>query len=373
MSTAKNRLNKNNIIAGATMMNMPKIPMLSDPKNNTIPELDNLKDIWETYSPSDHAVFLHFPKTGGTTTKNILGACYHKILASEAGIKGHASDKELAVVKGYGDSLFVNIDSTTSEGIQRAHDMGFADAHLADLTVTPFLYIIDTLFKPTSKGRVFSMFRQPVERAVSMLNYIKYAEWEPSYIDEFKTMTLKEYAKSPYVENNFYTRVLSNTMEGSISDDHLAIATYNLKKKVVVGLLDRLDESLDRFEAFFGWKYSFNPTEQEKCRQDYLTNGANIGKRKPINIPDVGSDQYELLAWQNQYDLKLYDTVIQLFNEQKYLVSDKPHEYRLVDTTCSECLEKKQRHQEQYEKENDVNPLDFDLDAKPDAMSWSNA
>merc|ERR1712151_604771 len=373
LSTTKNRLNEKRVIAGATMINMPAIPMLSDPKNNTIPEFDHLKDTWETHSPSDHVIFLHFPKTGGTTIKNILGVCYRKVLASEAGIKGHANDKELSVVKGYGDSLFVNIDSTTSEGIQRAYDMGFADAHLADLTVTPFLYIIDTLFKPTSKGRVLSMFRQPIERAVSMLNYVKYAEWEPSYIDEFKSMTLEEYAKSPYVENNFYTRVLSNTMEGSITDDHFAIATYNLKKKVVVGLLDKLDESLGRFEAFFGWKYSFNPTEQEKCRQGYLTNGANTAKRKTINVPDVGSDQYELLAWQNQYDLKLYDTVIQLFNEQKYLVSDKPYEYRLVDTTCSECLEKQQRQQEQYEKENDINPLDFDLDAKPDALTWFNA
>merc|ERR1719458_1821494 len=110
------------------------------------------------------------------------------------------------------------------------------------------------------------MFRHPIERTVSMLNYIKYAEWEPSYMDEFKTMTLIDYAKSPYVENNFYTRVLSDKMDGSLTEDHLAIATYNLRKKVVVGLLDKLDESVDRFETYFGWKYSFNPTTQEKCR-----------------------------------------------------------------------------------------------------------
>lgn len=298
--------------------------------------------------------------------KNILGVCYHKVLASEAGIKGHATDKELAVVKGYGDSLFVNIDSTTSEGIKRAIDMGFADAHLADLTVTPFLYVIDTLFKPSSKGRVFSMFRHPIERAVSMLNYLKYAEWEPSYIDDFKTMSIEEYTKSPYVENNFYTRVLSNTMEGELSTDHLAIATYNLKKKVVVGLLDRLDESLDRFEAYFRWKYSFNPTEQEKCREGYLTNGANKAKKISIQVPDIGSQDYELIAWQNQYDLKLFDVVLDLFEEQKYLVSDKPYEYRLVDTTCSECLDKKQR-----QKDNAGVDFDFDLDAKPDTM-WIN-
>merc|ERR1712151_785876 len=366
LSTTKNRLNEKRVIAGATMINMPAIPMLSDPKNNTIPEFDHLKDTWETHSPSDHVIFLHFPKTGGTTIKNILGVCYRKVLASEAGIKGHANDKELAVVKGYGDSLFVNIDSTTSEGIQRAYDMGFADAHLADLTVTPFLYIIDTLFKPTSKGRVFSMFRQPIERAVSMLNYIKYAEWEPSYIDEFKSMTLEEYAKSPYVENNFYTRVLSNTMEGSLTDDHFAIATYNLKKKVVVGLLDKLGESIDRFEKLFNWNYNYNPTEQEKCREGYLEKGANVGKTKYIPVPEEGTEKYELLAWQNQYDLKLYDVVLSMFEEQNMLISGKAEDYRLVDTTCSLCELKKEKRTQGVD---DHSKITFNLDADSAAAS----
>lgn len=321
-----------------------------------IPDLNNLKDSWEPISPSDHAVFLHFPKTGGTTTKNILGVCHQKVLASEAGIKGHAQDKEITVIKGYGDSLFVNIDPTTPEGIKRAYDMGFADAHLADFTVTPFLYAIDNLFKSESKGRVFSMFRHPMERATSMLNYLKYAEWEPSYIDDFKTMTLEEYTKSPYVENNFYTRILSNTMEGSLTNDHFAIAVYNLRRKILVGLIDRLDESIDRLEKMFNWNYNYNPTEQERCRKGYLLKGANVGKTKFISVPEKGSEDYELLAWQNQYDLKLYDIVLRMFDDQKYLTAGKAAEYRLVDTTCSLCAEKK-------EKRTHEESIKFNLDA----------
>lgn len=333
-------------------------PVLSN-KNLTIPDLNNLRNSWEPINPSDHALFLHMPKTGGTTTKNILGVCHHKVLASEAGIKGHAHDKEIAVVKGYGDSLFVNVDPTTPDGIKHAFDMGFADAHLADLTVTPKLYAIDNLFKPESKGRVISMFRHPIERATSMLNYLKYAEWEPTYIDEFKTMTLEEYTKSPYVENNFYTRVLSDTMEGSLTDDHYKIALYNLQRKVFVGLLAKLDESIDRFEKMFNWNYNYNPAEQEQCREGYLDKGANVGKTKFIAVPEEGTEGYELLAWQNQYDLKLYNVVLQIFDEQKSLIAGKAEDYRLVDTTCSLCELKKEKRTQG----DDNAKITFNLDA----------
>lgn len=56
-------------------------------------------------------------------------------------------------------SPFVNIDSTTVAGIQRAKDMGFADAGLADVVVSPFVYEMNDLFTDTAKGRFFSVFR----------------------------------------------------------------------------------------------------------------------------------------------------------------------------------------------------------------------
>ena len=83
--------------------------------------------------------------------------CYFKVLALDADTKGHAIDKELAVVKEYSDFLFGNVNSITSEGIKHAVALGFADAHLVDLIVTPFLRAISTLFKPDLIERVFSI------------------------------------------------------------------------------------------------------------------------------------------------------------------------------------------------------------------------
>lgn len=52
--------------------------------------LNSYKDTWEPHEESDTPVFLHIPKAGGSTMKDIIGTCHRKILASESGVaEGH--------------------------------------------------------------------------------------------------------------------------------------------------------------------------------------------------------------------------------------------------------------------------------------------
>jgi hypothetical protein len=109
-------------------------------------------------------------------------------MATEFGITdGHDQDTEIAVVYpkapgGVTDdrSPFVNVDVSTVAGIERAAKMGFADAGLAGCVVSPFLYEANSLFTPTAKGRLFAVFRDPVDRAISMFYYIQVATWGKS-------------------------------------------------------------------------------------------------------------------------------------------------------------------------------------------------
>ena len=48
-------------------------------------------------------------------------------------------------------SPFVNIDSTTVTGIERAKRMGFADAGLAQVVVSPFVFELNDLFTATGE------------------------------------------------------------------------------------------------------------------------------------------------------------------------------------------------------------------------------
>jgi hypothetical protein len=123
------------------------------------------------------------PKAGGSSIKDALGGCHRFVQATEFGVTdGHIEDTVIAVVypkvPGGADtdrSPFVNIDSSTVAGIQRAKSLGFADSQLADIVVSPFVFECNDLFTQTARGRLFSVFRHPIERAISMFYYIQVA------------------------------------------------------------------------------------------------------------------------------------------------------------------------------------------------------
>lgn len=149
-------------------------------------ELNHFRDSWSPYSPKDVPIYFHIPKAGGSTVKDVIGSCLRMVMASEFGVTdGHDKDTEIAIVypkvpggTGAEDrSPFVNVDVSTVAGIERAAKMGFADSGLAGCVVTPFLYEANALFTETAQGRLFAVFRHPVDRAVSMFYYIQVADW----------------------------------------------------------------------------------------------------------------------------------------------------------------------------------------------------
>jgi hypothetical protein len=273
-----------------------------------------------------------------------MGGCHRFIQATEFGVTdGHINDKEVAIVypavPGAADtdrSPFVNIDSTTVAGIQRARDMGFADSQLADVVVSPFVFELNDLFTQTAKGRLFSVFRHPIERAVSMFYYIRVADWEPSYKPELKDWSLEQYAVSDVVENNWMTRQLSNQISGDLSEENLRNAMEVIRSKMLVGLMSKIEPSMTRFEKFFRWTYHVNPTNQEACRERLMGGGSNSNKanKKPLG---EGDEAWGLLALQNNFDLQLYDYIEKLFDEQEAFVSGMPDNFRNIDATCCKC------------------------------------
>lgn len=64
---------------------------------------------------------------------------------------------------------YVNVDVTTPSGIQNAFERGFVSSNLADVIFTPMLIDATTklLDGDQKKGRLFAVFRHPVDRVVS--------------------------------------------------------------------------------------------------------------------------------------------------------------------------------------------------------------
>jgi hypothetical protein len=79
-------------------------------------------------------------------------------------------------------------------------------------------------------------------------------------------MTLKQYAQSKHAEFNWMTNALSSAGTRNVTEEHLKAAMDVVRRKFLVGLLNRKDESMERFEKYFEWIYRVHPKNQEKCR-----------------------------------------------------------------------------------------------------------
>lgn len=91
-----------------------------------------------------------------------------------------------------------------------------------------------------------------------------------------------------------------------------------------------------RFEKMFRWTYHVNPPNQEACRERMMAGGSNSNKanKKPV---EEGSDAWEALARQNNFDISLYQYIERLFDEQEAFVKRLPDGFRLLDSTCCKC------------------------------------
>lgn len=309
------------------------------------PELNGYKDTWDPWEETDQPVFWHIPKAGGSTIKDIMGTCHRFTMASEAGVyEGHDQDTQIKVVRPGGvppdqdPSPFVNVDTTTVAGIERAKALGLAESGLADFIVTPFVYEGEQLFNPNARGRLFTVFRDPVDRALSLFFYLQVADWEPTYNPAMKDWTIEQYAQSDVVENNWMVRQLSNAYEGDLTQQHLDVAMDIIRRKFLVGLLKEKRRTMDRVEKFFRFKFRVKPDNQEKCREKLLTEGANSNAANKKEKPKPGDPGYDLLAAQNQLDIQLYEYIVSLFEEQEQFVEGISDDYRNIDATCAKCV-----------------------------------
>ncbi|KAL3811832.1 hypothetical protein ACHAXA_004259 [Cyclostephanos tholiformis] len=257
----------------------------------------------------DTPFFWHVPRSGGVVVKTMLSHCLGQTLAAEVGeTGGHESDSELKVIS-FSDHNYTNVNIATSQGIKHALNLGLVPSHLADTIVSAHVDLIPSLFNANDRGRAFVLLRHPVDRAASMFYFLKNSGYLP-----LKNMTVDDYAKSEYIENNWLVRMLSLSMTGPIDMDNLAIAKEVLRRKFIVGLLDNKRGSFARFDHYFKWKDSPNYEKEFGCRKQlmdekYLT-------KHPVR---KDSDTWKLLLEQNRFDVHLYDFAKELFSQQSYI------------------------------------------------------
>jgi len=66
----------------------------------------------------------------------------------------------------------MNVDTTSPEGMDRAKQLGLASSLLVDIIVSGYVSATPRVFTPTNRGRLFALFRHPVDRLASKFYYL---------------------------------------------------------------------------------------------------------------------------------------------------------------------------------------------------------
>uniref|UniRef100_A0A7S1Y445 Sulfotransferase domain-containing protein n=1 Tax=Grammatophora oceanica TaxID=210454 RepID=A0A7S1Y445_9STRA len=275
--------------------------------------LRNLADLSLPYNPTTETPYfwdIHF--AGETLAESVFSKCYTLVQSCEHGLKQPGYRNEELGVFEYNGGSYVNVDTTTPDGIERAATLQLAESHLSNVVISPHLHLFTSqIFSPTSKGRFFSLFRNPIDRAISMYHYLQTASWDPMYNPLLKDMSLEEYAStSGSAENNWVTRFLVNKPGGVLREKDMVVAKEILRTKCLVGLFEEIEPSLARFQVYFGWDYHQSPMESSKCRRAVLERGDPRHDHEPL---EQGSPAWNALATVNKYDMELYEYAKELF------------------------------------------------------------
>jgi hypothetical protein len=252
--------------------------------------------------------FWTVPKSGANAVRTVMSKCLRLAEASEAG-----AGEELNVLKIVDgeDKRYVNVDLSTSKGLAHAMELNLASSGVPDVIISGDMHGTLELFNNLNRARVFAVFRNPIERAIS--KYYADLASDP----EVSGLTLPQYIRqgSHRVENNYLTRHLSGRYGGKLEVFHLDVAREFLRRKFVIGLARDLPATTNIFTYVYGWNTTAAIMGMGNAEQCYHTIFNALTDSSPPSV-DEGSEGWKLLVSQNWFDLKLYEYAEHLFQQQ---------------------------------------------------------
>ncbi|MFT5112817.1 MAG: hypothetical protein ACI8P9_002145 [Parasphingorhabdus sp.] len=223
-------------------------------------------------------IFLHIPKTAGTTLRSVL-------------------------VSRYSRSSVYTIGNDINRDIESLRDLSEVEKQKILLLQGHMTFGLHEYL--AHGARYITVLRDPVERVLSEYRFLKTNQRHPFHSRVVK-MSLSDFLTSEFnaQSRNGQTRLLSGSHrsdqpgipdDGEVSEGHLEIALQNLQSHfVVAGTQEKFEQTLLLCQRKLGWWfYPF-----------YIPR--NITARSELS--EVIEDR-KLIASQNQLDIKLYNAV----------------------------------------------------------------
>jgi hypothetical protein len=224
-------------------------------------------------------IFLHIPKTAGTTLLRILDRHYRPD-------QTFSFDNEHL----YEDFLSLTRAQKAQLRLLRGH-MNFGPH---ELLPNPVAY--------------FTVLREPIDRVISYYYFIRRTPAHYCYdLITSNNMSLLEFveSKADHMVANAQTRMLSGLALGfdECTEETLERAKENLQNHfAVVGLMEKFDTTLALLRRAFGW-------------HDIYYRKQNVTANRPRKS-QLPSETIEALLEVNQLDIKLYEYAQRLFGDQ---------------------------------------------------------
>lgn len=220
--------------------------------------------------PAYPLVFLHLPKTAGTTLNTVLLRQYTRDQIRPLRSKFFADD--LAALKAAPEPV--------------RHRIRLLHGHQ--------VFGLHTLLAPGA--RYLAVLREPIARVISHYNYVKATE-HPMFIDAIRQgeMNLADYATSGIsgeLENGQTRWIAGISDDRPMTDSHLDLAIENIERHFDwLGLTERFDESLIDLAFKYRWPRVY-------YRKKNVLGSARSGPT-PERV-------LEAIADRNRLDMKLY-------------------------------------------------------------------
>jgi hypothetical protein len=234
----------------------------------------------KTKQPTD--IFLHIPKTAGTTLNHIMERHYppHQIFS-------------FGPVDG--------VEAFTQLPLEQRHAFRLVRGHMA--------FGLHAYVRPPY--RYFTMLRKPVERVISYYYFM--LERPEHYLHNSlheNRMGLEAFVASGWstMAENAQTRMLSGVYHGppgfgELDETVLEAAKRNLREQfVTVGLTERFDESLLLLRRYLGWNKIYYQRQ-------------NVTRKRPSRR-QISPQTLAVIRAHNQLDLELYDYARALMDAQ---------------------------------------------------------
>ena len=175
------------------------------------------------------------------------------------------------------------------------------------------------LFDAQHKGRMMALFRHPVDRLVSKFYYLQTATWEKTYKPQWKNMSILEWAKRNK-ENNVLVKNLAGLgFHDTATEVELRVAMRTIEKRFVVGLTDRMQESIRRFNIVMN--VDLTKPRNQKCMQRFFGHGNLKTNSNSHPKLEPGSPAWDVLAQENALDIQLYEHILLLFDQQSEVIN----------------------------------------------------